>query len=557
MRSSAQAWKGKGSEVIQGRERKMEEKLLLRELCRYGIGTWADIIYRNALLYPESEVFIYGKKRITFAQFNRRVNRLIHALHSMGVKKGDGIGILSWNCLEYTDVYGAAMKGGLIISPFNPRLQANELEYLVNYSEIHTLFVGREFSEMVGQLRPRFPKVKNYISLETSAPGMISHHDLLGAYSEEEPDVQVKEEDPFLIFYTSGTTGTPRGALYTEGRNIENTRTKTIELGLEAGDKHIMILPLFHIGGYSHFWAFFYAGGCNVIMQQRSFDPEATLRSIEEERATDIHIVPTHLVTMLALPNVEQYDLSSLKRIWYAASPMPAELLRRGMEKFGPIFMQGYGQSESGPEITFMSRKSHQVLDKPLEEQRVLTSCGQPSLGVHVRIVDENNNDVEPHTVGEIVVQSKTVMVEYWHKPDETQNAIVQGWLHTGDMGFYVVKGFIYIVDRKKDMIISGGENIYPREIEEILYQHPAIAEASVIGIPDKVWVERVHALIVLKEGQRTTRDEIMEFCKQHLARYKAPKSVEFVESLPKNPQGKILKRELRKKYWEGLERKI
>jgi long-chain acyl-CoA synthetase len=176
---------------------------------------------------------------------------------------------------------------------------------------------------------------------------------------------------------------------------------------------------------------------------------------------------------------------------------------------------------------------------------------------VHVRIVDENNNDVKPNTVGEIILRSKAVMVEYWHKPDETQNAIVQGWLHTGDMGFYDERGFIYIVDRKKDMIISGGENIYPREIEEVLYQHPAIAEASVIGIPDQVWVERVHALIVLKEGRHATEDEVIEFCKRHLARYKAPKSVEFVESLPKNPQGKILKRELREKYWTGLERKF
>jgi len=535
----------------------MQEKLLLKELCRYAVGTWADIIYRNALLYPENEAFIYGEKRITFAQFNARVNRLIHALHSMGVKKGDGIGVFSWNCAEYADVYGAAMKGGFIISGMNPRLRPHELEYLINYSEINTLFVGGELIEMVSQLRSRFPKVKTYISLEAAAPGMISYHDLQLAHSEEEPDVAVKEEDLFLIFYTSGTTGTPRGALYTEGRNIENTRTKVIELGLEVGDKHIMILPLFHIGGYSHFWAFFYAGGSNVIMQQRSFDPAATLRSIEEEKATDLHIVPTHLVTMLALPNIEKYDLSSLKRIWYAASPMPAELLRRGMEKFGTIFMQGYGQSESGPDITFMSRKSHQVLGKSLEEQRVLASCGQPSLGVHVRIVDENNKDVKPHGVGEIIVQSKTVMVEYWCKPDDTQHAVVKGWLHTGDMGFYDERGFIYIVDRKKDMIISGGENIYPREIEEVLYNHPSVAEAAVIGVPDKLWVERVHALIVLKEGRHTAEDEMMEFCKQHLARYKAPKSVEFVESLPKNPQGKILKRELRKKYWEGLERKI
>jgi long-chain acyl-CoA synthetase len=538
-------------------EVRMQEKLLLKELSRYAVGTWADIIYRNALLYPEEEAFIYGEQRITFAQFNARVNGLIHALHSMGVKKGDSIGIVSWNCLEYTDVYGAAMKGGFIISPMNPRLQAGELEYLINYSEINTLFVGRELIEMVGPLRPRFPKVKNYISLEASAPQMVSHSDLLQAHSQEEPDVQVKEEDPFLIFYTSGTTGTPRGALYTEGRNIESARTKNIELGLEPGDTHMMILPLFHVGGYSHFWAFFYAGGCNVIMPQRSFDPNATLLSIEREKATDLHIVPTHLITMLGLPDVEKYDLSSLKRIWYAASPMPAEVLRRGIEKFGVIFMQGYGQSESGPEITFMPRKFHQVLHKPLEEQKVLTSCGQPTLGVHVRIVDENNHDVKPHTVGEIIVQSKTVMVEYWHKPEETNHTIVEGWLHTGDLGFYDERGFVFIVDRKKDMIISGGENIYPREIEEVLYRHAAVAEAAVIGVPDKLWVERVHALIVLKEGARATEPEIVEFCKNHLARFKAPKSVEFVNSLPKNPQGKILKKDLRGKYWTGLGRKI
>ena len=535
----------------------MEEKLILKELCRYTIGTWADIIYRNSLLYPESEAFIYGKERITFAQFNARVNRLIHALHSRGVQKGDGIGIVSWNCLEYCDVYGAAMKGGFIISPFNPRLQASELEYMVNYSEINTLFVGRELIEMVSQLRPRFPKVKNYISLETSAPGMISYEELLSAHSQEESDVQVREEDPFLIFYTSGTTGTPRGALYTQGRNIENTRTKAIEIGVETGNRHIMILPLFHIGGYSHFWAFFYVGASNVIMQQGSFDPEATLQVIQEERATDLHIVPTHLVTMLAIPNVEKYDLSSLKCIWYAASPMPTELLRRGMEKFGTIFMQGYGQSESGPEITFMPKKFHQVLDKSPEEQKVLASCGQPSLGVHVRIIDEKNNDVKPYTVGEIVLRSKAMMVEYWHKPNETRDVINNGWLYTGDMGYYDQKGNIYIVDRKKDLIITGGENVYPREVEEVLYRHPAVAEATVIGVPDKLWIERVHALVVLQEGRHATGDEIMEFCKQHLARYKAPKSVEFVKSLPKNPQGKILKRELREKFWKGLERKV
>jgi len=535
----------------------MQEKLVLKELCRYAIGTWADIIYRNALLYPEDEAIIYGKERITFDQFNVRVNRLIHALQSMGIKKGDGIGIVSWNCLEYCDVYGAAMKGGFIISPLNPRLQPSELDYLINYSEINTLFIGREFIERVSQLRQLFPKVKNYVSLETSAPDMIAYSDLLTSYSGEEPNVQVKREDPFLIFYTSGTTGTPRGALYTEGRNLENARIKSFELGVERGDKHIMFLPFFHVAGFGHFWCFFYGAGSNLIMQQRSFDPAAVLQLVQEEKATDINVVPTQMVNLLALPNIEKYDLSSLKRIWYGASPMPKELLKKGMERFGAIFMQGYGQSESGPEITFLSKKTHRVLDKSPEEQKILTSCGQPSLGVHVRVVDEKDNDVEPFTVGEIILQSNAMMVEYWHKPDETREVLIDGWLHTSDLGYYDQRGYIYIVDRKKDMIISGGENVYPREIEEVLYQHPAVSEATVIGVPDEKWIERVHAIVVLKKGGNATGDEIIEFCKQRLARFKAPKSVEFLESLPKNPQGKILKRELREKYWKGQERKI
>ncbi|HME44147.1 MAG TPA: long-chain-fatty-acid--CoA ligase [Syntrophorhabdales bacterium] len=535
----------------------MAEELLLKKLCRYRIGTWADIMYRNALLYAGEEAFVYGGERVTFAQYNGRVNSLIHALNSLGIRTGDGIGIFSWNCLEYPDVYGAAMKGGFIISPFNPRLLAGEIEYLINYSEVSVLFVGPELIETISSLKDRFPRVKHYIALESPATNMIYYPDLLASGSPEEPDVDIKEEDPFLILYTSGTTGAPRGALYTHNRIIDNALVKVSQLGIEAGDKHIMILPLFHIGGQSHFWAFYYAGGSNVIMAQRSFDPAATLKAIQDEKATDIHIVPTQLVVMLAVPSVEKYDLTSLKRIWYAASPMPVELLRKGMKKFGSIFMQGYGQSESGPDITFFNKKAHNVLDKSPREQGILASCGQPCLNVHVRIVDENDNDVPPETAGEIIVQSKKVMREYWHKPEETKETMPGGWLHTGDMGYYDRRGYIYIVDRKKDMIVTGGENVYPREVEEVLYRYPAVQEAAVIGVPDDVWVERVHAVIILKEGEQATAEDVMNFCKQNLARYKAPKSVEFVPTLPKNPQGKILKRELREKYWKGRERRV
>lgn len=533
----------------------MSKKFLLKELSRYRIGTYADVIYRNALLYPDKETFIYGSRRVTFSEYNANVNRLVHGLQAIGLKKGDGIGVLSWNCLECTEINGAAMKGGFVIVPFSPRLQTEELHYIINDSEVKALFVGKELIPVLNSLKDRLPNIRQYISLEAKAPEMASYDDLLKRFPDAEPVADVNEDDPFIIFYTSGTTGVPRGAVYTHYKKIEEARTKIITAGLRHENRHVMILPLFHIGGWSHFWAFFMIGACNVIMPNRSFDPSATLLAIQNEKATDLHIVPTHLVAILALTDIDQYDLSSLKQIWYAASPMPLELLKRGMARFGPIFGQGYGQSESGPDITILPEEAHRVIAGDEAEQKILSSCGQPCLGVHARIVDENGNDVEPFEVGEIIVESKSVMSGYWKKPELTAETILKGWLHTGDMGYYDERGYLYIVDRKKDLIITGGENVYPREVEEILYQHPAVLEAAVIGLPDERWIERVHALVVLKKDVSAGPDEIIRFCKERIAKYKAPRSVEFMESLPKNPQGKILKKDLRTKYKGKMEK--
>ena len=519
---------------------------ILKELSRYKIGTYADIIYRNALMYPEREAFVYGKERITFSEFNARTNSLIHALWSMGVKKGDVLGVLSWNCLEYLDAYGAAMKGGFILSPFNVRLKTDELEYLINYSKANTLFVGPEMVEMVNALKPRLPKVKNFISFEGSAPQMSCHRDLLAKYSREEPDVQVTEDDPLYIIYTSGTTGVPRGALFTQGGSREDIRTKVLEKALEPGDTYVILIPLFHVI-VSEMLALFYIGDRSVII--KFFDPAETLKIIQDEKATDIFVVPTHLAAMLALPDVKKYDVSSVKRVSYGGSPIPIELLEKALTVFGPIFVQAYGQSECSL-ITYLRREDHDVLDKSPEEKKILNSCGRPCIDTHLRIVDEKENDVETGEIGEIIVLSKHNMIGFWQKPEDTAATIINDWVHTGDVGYCDEKGYIYIVDRKRDMIISGGENVYSREVETILYQHPAVAECAVIGVPDPYWVEHVHGVVVLKKGAKLTPDELIAFCKKRLAGYKAVKSVEIVDALPKNSTGKILKKELRKK-WE------
>lgn len=533
----------------------MENKLLLKELSRYTIGTFADIIYRNALLYPDNEAFVYEDKRVNFSQYNSKINQVISALYKMGSKKGDMIGILSWNCMGMVELLGATMKGGFIASPFNPRLTAEELDYLINYSETEILFVGPELANTIINLRPRLKKVKNYIIIEDKHPDMISYEEMAAKYSSEEPDIMIEENDPCCVIYTSGTTGVPRGAVYVHASFVDDSRTFAVNIGIQPGDKHLQVTPQFHIAGHTWFRTFFLTANCTVI--HKFFDPAKMLQSIQDEKITHVNIVPTQLVAMLNVPDIDKYNLKSLRLLWYGGSPMPLEVLKRGIDKFGVIFGEGFGQSESGPAISHMSKEEHNVLDRTEQEQQHLMSAGKPDIGVHVRVVDDNNNDVEPGQVGEIIVKSKHIMTEYWKKPAETKKTLVDGWLHTGDMGTYDKNGYIYLTDRKKDMIITGGENVFPREVEEILYRHPAISEVAVIGIPDPYWVEKVHAVVELKKNETATAEEIMAFSKKYLAGYKTPKSVEFIDALPKNAAGKILKKELRQKYWQGHHRKI
>lgn len=550
------------------------------DLDRYPLGTFADIMYRNSLLYADKEAFVCGPERVTFAGFNAGSNRLVHALLALGLTKGETIGVVSWNCIESIYAYGAAMKGGFIASPFNARLQDDELTTVVNDSATKVLLVGVGCEEVVERIRPRLDHVQRYISCGPGSERMTSYADFVASHSDVEPDTPVQEDDPFLIIYTSGTTGAPKGALYTHRRKMEDTKVWALNLTVEPSDRAMLVQPLFHIAG-TIILAFMYVGATHVISTSSSFDAEATVRTLEQERITFVQIVATHLISILDAKERIQPDLSALTRILYAASPMPVDLLRRGLEAFGLIFVQSYGQSEAGPNITSLPRGDHDVLHRPPDQQQVLRSAGRPCVGVQVRIVDSEGRECDRGDTGEITVHSKSMMAGYWRKPEETARAIVNGWLHTGDMGYFDADGYLYLVDRKKDMIVTGGENVFPYEVEQVLCRHPAVREAAVIGLPDPYWVEKVHAVVVLEGGAITPAgcgeaagsgdaggdaagvfdapaaaglaEELRRFSRQYLAGYKVPKSVEFIDVLPRNAAGKVMRRELRARHAEAL----
>jgi acyl-CoA synthetase (AMP-forming)/AMP-acid ligase II len=441
------------------------------------------------------------------------------------------------------------MKGGFIASPYNPRLNEEELQYIIDYSQAKVIFCGPEFLDMIPAMLNAVPQFNTAVSIDNTDQDLPTYTYLLDQYPSIEPDPEVTREDSVLILYTGGTTGTPRGALFNHQIKMENTKIKALQLGLDFRDRNLVVLPMFHTAQDSHMWPFFLTGGCNVIMPKGTFDPNATIKLIQEENITDTHIVPTQLIAILNDPEIENFDLGNTKRIYYAGAPMPTEVLKRGLSIFGPVFMQGFGQTETGPQIAHLKTEVHNIFEKNSEEQKVLTSVGQPDIGTHLRIVDFEGHDLGPGEIGEIIVQSNKNMLEYWRKPEETEAVIRDGWLYTGDMGYYDSKGYIYLADRKKDLIITGGENVYPKEVENILYKHPSVAEVAVIGLPDDYWGERVHAVIILNKNASVTAEEIIAFSKKHIASFKAPKTVDFVDSFPMSPQGKVLKRKLKKQY--------
>ncbi|MBU2499572.1 MAG: long-chain-fatty-acid--CoA ligase [Proteobacteria bacterium] len=515
-----------------------------------------DIIRRSAKRSPKKAALIFGNESLSYEELNTRINRLAGSLLRMGLKKGDRIAVLLHNGPEFFEIYYASAKIGGIFVPINNLLKKNELKEIFDYIEPQILFFDPDYTEIILSMGTELKPIRYIVGVGDDAQsGVGKYRELVDLGKDEEPTLKISDDDIVSIFLTSGTTGLPKGAMRTHRHAYLDALVGTIELKLRHADRMLMVFPFYHVTWEDNM-RHLLMGNSIVIRKEGRFDPREVLETLSREKITVCQFVPTMISAMLQVEDVEKVDLSPFRLLTYAASPMPVELLKKAMKRFKCQFMQLYGQTETGPLTTVLRPEDH-VLDGSEEQLARLASAGRTVLNYEARIVDGQGMDVRIGEVGEIVVRSESMTVGYWKMPQETAETIKDGWLHTGDFGRVDDDGYVYIVDRKNDMIISGGKNIYPREVEEVLYRYDGVLEAAVIGVPDEHWGESVKALVVLKPGKTATEEDIIAFCKQDLASYKKPRSVEFREELPKNPTGKILKRLIRDEYWKGRERKI
>lgn len=505
-----------------------------------------DILRRNAKLYPDKTAIIYGEKKISYRGIDKRVKKLAKGLLANGIQKNDRIGLLEHPCPQFIELYIAVPKIGAVLVPLNCRLSGRELKYIINDAKVKMLIIGNEFANTIDLIMQDLKTVTSIYCIEDSPAHIKNYSDLIETSLTEHVALDVKEDEVAVQMYTSGTTGKPKGAMLTHKNLMSNNTGRIIDLKLDANDTFLSCIPYYHVAA-EYPLIILYVGGTLVI--HRDFDPHRLLRDIRAKKPSILLLVPSmiNFVLQYIENHPGNYDFSSIRLLIYGASSMPVAILKKAIETFQCGFIQSYGLTEASPGVTFLMAEDH-ILQGSKDQIKRLASCGKEVFNVEVRIVNKADADVEPGEIGEIIVKGDNVMKGYWQLPMETEKSIKNGWLYTGDMGTVDEKGYIFIVDRKKDMIISGGENIYPREVEEVLYEHPAILEAAVIGIFDDKWGESVKAFVVLKPQEKVSGNEIISFCKKNMASYKKPKSVEFMDSLPRNPTGKVLKNKLREK---------
>jgi len=512
-----------------------------------------EFLMITSSICPDRPAIIFEGKKYSFADLSQRVNRLANALLGLGVEKGDRVAILQVNCNQYVEAYYAVAKIGAIFVPLNFRAKQDELVHMLNHSESNVLFVGQRYLEMVNNMRPELPLVKHYISLDGKQEGMIDYEDLLTSASDEEVFTDSADEDITMLMYTAGTTGLPKGVPLTHNSFSVYLLENVTPADPEIEETNLLTMPLYHVAGIQAMLAATYGGRTLAMMRQ--FDVDEWLETVQREKANRAMLVPTMLKRVIDHPDFDKYDLSSLKVVTYGAAPMPFEVIKKAIEVLpGVNFINAFGQTETASTITTLSPEDH-IIEGTEEEKekklrRLTSSIGRPMSDIEMKIIDEEGNDLPPGEVGEIIARGPRVMSGYWKDAEKTEKALTKdGWLRTGDMGYTDEEGYFYLAARADDLIIRGGENISPEEVENVLYSHPAVEEAAVIGVPDPEWGQQPRAVVVLKKGKTATADELIEYCRQSLASFKRPRSVVFVDELPRTSTGKVLKRVLREQY--------
>ncbi len=515
----------------------------------------ASTLARAEQQFRDKTAIIHGERKLSFAEVGEASSRLASSLtQELGVSKGARVAMVLPNRPELTVVDWALIRAGLVRVALNPRLAPAEIEYMLKDSGAEVLVYDDQSMDVAERMRASVPGLKHCIGLNKVIPGTLSWSDVLAKGDPNNFQVATDLDDPYMILYTSGTTGRPKGATTTlRSRWFTIFTSAANENFVEESDVMLHVASLGH-GSGTKVINHYVKGATNVYLPK--FTVESFCEAVQKHGVTTTWVVPTILGMLLDYPDRTKYDLSSLSTVVYGGAPMPVERLKEALAIFGPIFVQVFGLSETPHPIISMGKSDHAGGEKGGLDER-LVSTGRPSLGVEVRLVAEDGQDAKVGEIGEIVVRGDNVMVGYWNNPEATAEAIKEGWFYTGDLAVASPDGYITIVDRMKDMIISGGYNVYPREIEEVLYTHGSVRECAVIGVPDPKWGEAVKAIVSLKEGAGTAPEELLEYCREWLAGYKKPQSVELMDDLPKSPNGKILKRELKKKYWENQQRNI
>src|SRR5579883_1133162 len=517
--------------------------------------------HRAVRLFGDRVGVIDGEKRFTYRTFGERVSRLANAVRDLGIRPGERVAFLAFNCHQLLEAYYGVIAAGAILLPLNVRLSAEELAAILDHAEARALFLAPEFLPLYQALRPRLEHVRQVVLLEGERPPWFDGHEyeaLLARASPERREDPIDENAPAELFYTSGSTGRPKGVVLTHRNLYLHALYAQLAIGYRDSDVLLHLVPLFHVNGWGAPHYLTMVGGRHVML--RRFTPAEFCRIVQEERVTRTAGVPTMFTALLAFPDLDRYNLSSLQEIAVGGAPASPALIEALERRLGCRAYSGYGLTETCPVLTLA--KPTDVLAATEDQAariRRQAKTGLPIPGVDLRVVDENGQEV-PHddrTVGEIIVRSNVVMEGYFRDPDGTARAIVNGWFHTGDLAVCDAEGYVTIVDRAKDIIISGGENISSIEVENVLADHPAVFECAVVAVPDPQWGEVPRAFVVPRPGQTVTAEELIAHCRAHLAGFKVPKQIEFRESLPKGGTGKILKEVLRAPFWEGMPRRV